>query len=210
MDRDRFRTAIRHPGCTFSYDCLSFQIHVTVGNHMDQQIGHKSYIENWLQKNPTIRTALGDVTIYEKIGEGGSSAVYSCTWPGRLPSYRAAIKFLIRIETFKYVVRFSYEYIKLIEIAYDGAIVPLYHFGIQNMGNIKVPYIILERCSCTLEDIYRDKKLVDEGEFRALLDRSLEILKTIHDAGIIHRDIKPSNILQRPNGKWVLNDFGIA
>lgn len=177
---------------------------------MDQQIDQRSYIENWLQGNRTVRTRSGDVTIYENIGEGGSSVVYSCSWPGRPPSYRAAIKFLVYPGSPKYVKRFLDEYNNLIDIAYDDAIVPLYQFGVQAMGDLKVPYIIMEHCNHTLEDIYRDKKLVDEGEFRALLDRLLKILKTIHDAGIIHRDIKPSNILRRSNGRWVLNDFGIA
>ncbi len=177
---------------------------------MNQQIDWRAYIENWLQRNPRIPIPLEDVTIHEKIGEGGSSVVYSCTWPGCLHSYGAAIKFLIRPESPKYVKRFKDEYYKSIGIAHDDTIAPLYGIGIQDMDGKKVPYIIMERCKHTLEDIYREKKLVDAGELRALLDRLLEILKKLHDAGIIHRDIKPSNILQRSNGKWVLNDLGIA
>lgn len=177
---------------------------------MDQHIDQRSYIENWVQRNLTLCTSLGNITIDEKLGEGGSSVVYNCSWPGRLPPYEAAIKFLVRPGSPEYVKRFRDEYNKSVGIACDGAIVPLYHFETQDMDGIEVPYIIMERCNHTLEDIYGDKKIVDEGEFRALLDRLLKILKALHNAGIIHRDFKPSNILQRPNGEWVLNDLGIA
>lgn len=42
----------------------------------------------------------------------------------------------------------------------------------------------------------------------ALLREILEVLKFVHQKGVIHRDIKPSNLIRRTDGKIVLIDFG--
>jgi len=59
------------------------------------------------------------------------------------------------------------------------------------------------------------KILVQEGAFNQtqiqyLLICLLPLLEFIHDKNVIHRDIKPANIIRRPNGKFVLVDFGSA
>ncbi|HEY9864168.1 MAG TPA: serine/threonine-protein kinase [Candidatus Obscuribacterales bacterium] len=59
------------------------------------------------------------------------------------------------------------------------------------------------------------KILVQEGAFNStqiqyLLICLLPLLDFIHDKNVIHRDIKPANIIRRPNGKFVLVDFGSA
>ncbi|VXD14002.1 serine/threonine-protein kinase [Planktothrix paucivesiculata] len=59
------------------------------------------------------------------------------------------------------------------------------------------------------------KILVQEGAFNQtqiqyLLICLLPLLDFIHQKNVIHRDIKPANIIRRPNGKFVLVDFGSA
>jgi WD40 repeat protein len=59
------------------------------------------------------------------------------------------------------------------------------------------------------------KILVQEGAFNQtqiqyLLICLLPLLDFIHHKNVIHRDIKPANIIRRPNGKFVLVDFGSA
>ena len=59
------------------------------------------------------------------------------------------------------------------------------------------------------------KILVQEGAFNStqiqyLLICLLPLLDFIHHKNVIHRDIKPANIIRRPNGKFVLVDFGSA
>ena len=113
--------------------------------------------------------------------------------------------------------RFLSEYVNLIGLVPTGVIdLPLYYFGVQNLDGpdqedrLGVPYIVMERCAKTLHKQCERDRLTDEDGFRKLLDRLLTTLEVIHDAGIVHRDIKPKNILLRPNGDWVLGDFGIS
>ena len=52
-------------------------------------------------------------------------------------------------------------------------------------------------------------KQLGEQQVIALLRDVLEILKFVHQRGVIHRDIKPSNLIRRrQDGKIVLIDFG--
>ena len=44
----------------------------------------------------------------------------------------------------------------------------------------------------------------------AVFQRLLEIVSTIHQAGVLHLDLKPSNVFVRPDGSVSLLDFGLA
>lgn len=55
----------------------------------------------------------------------------------------------------------------------------------------------------------RLKKQFSENEVLIILQQLLEILKYVHNEGVIHRDIKPSNIMRcERDGKLYLIDFG--
>jgi eukaryotic-like serine/threonine-protein kinase len=53
------------------------------------------------------------------------------------------------------------------------------------------------------------RQILNEAQVIQFLCDILEILKTVHQQGIIHRDIKPSNLIRRKqDGKMILIDFG--
>src|SRR5207248_4117852 len=51
---------------------------------------------------------------------------------------------------------------------------------------------------------------IDESEARVVARQLLNILRYLHERGIVHRDIKPANVLRRPDGTLALVDFGAA
>ncbi|HYV65679.1 MAG TPA: serine/threonine-protein kinase [Myxococcales bacterium] len=51
---------------------------------------------------------------------------------------------------------------------------------------------------------------IDEAEARGIARQLLQILRYLHERGIVHRDVKPANVLRRPDGTLVLVDFGAA
>ncbi|MGR3278322.1 protein kinase domain-containing protein [Acaryochloris marina NIES-2412] len=53
-------------------------------------------------------------------------------------------------------------------------------------------------------------KYITQTQALDWLTQLVEILHTVHKAGVFHRDIKPSNIMLQPNGKLALIDFGGA
>ncbi len=47
-----------------------------------------------------------------------------------------------------------------------------------------------------------------EADIVLILSSLLPVLQFVHDHRVIHRDIKPSNIIRKPDGSFVLIDFG--
>jgi len=168
----------------------------------------KNRIRRWVKRNGRIVSDIGEIAIGEPIAEGGTALVFASDFAGG-----TAIKFLaesVSARSTRYE-RFLSEYVNLVRLVPTGVVVPLYYFAVQHLGgDVRVPYIVMERCVKTLDTQYSQDRLTDEAEFRTLLNRLLTVLEVIHDAGIVHRDFKPKNILQRSDGDWVLGDFGIS
>ncbi len=61
-----------------------------------------------------------------------------------------------------------------------------------------------------LVKLVEEEGTFSEAQILHLLDELLPVLNFIHARQIIHRDIKPENIIQKPDKKLVLVDFGAA
>ena len=82
--------------------------------------------------------------------------------------------------------------------------------GIHDLGfDRERPYLVMELVEgeTLAERFDRDEDSVDLPE---LARRLLDVLATVHEAGIVHRDIKPANVLFGDDGRIRLTDFGIA
>ncbi|MGK7913770.1 MAG: protein kinase [Synechococcus sp.] len=70
-------------------------------------------------------------------------------------------------------------------------------------------YLIQEYIDGTLLfDQLKTGQRWSEAEVIQFLDNVLQLLCFVHKRGAIHRDIKPGNLIRRPDGQWVLLDFG--
>lgn len=100
----------------------------------------------------------------------------------------------------------------------------IYNFltGISNIPKLKGfvsddenNYLIIELYNYNLitykNNIYNDKKLgnVVASDITNLTIKLINILKDIHQKGILHRDIKPENICFKNNEPYII-DFGMA
>ncbi|WP_344493623.1 serine/threonine-protein kinase [Streptomyces enissocaesilis] len=74
------------------------------------------------------------------------------------------------------------------------------------------PVIVMELVDGpSLDDVLRERGLLDPREAASIGARVLEALGAAHAVGVLHRDVKPGNVLlDRASGRVVLTDFGIA
>lgn len=149
---------------------------------------------------------LGDYTIIERIGQGGSATVYRAEQPSM--KREIALKVINVIEASEhgdFFKRFEKE-AALIASLEHVRILPVHHYGIEgNWAYMAMRYLR----GGSLKDLMRQGRLP--------LDRVLVIFEQVasglayaHSKGIVHRDIKPANIMLDENGNAYLTDFGLA
>lgn len=156
---------------------------------------------------PSIGTPFGDIPLGKTLGEGGTGIVYSSSAYDNI-----AIKLLadpITSPTTGRHRRFLDEYWRTVTLPHNDFVIKMYHYGELAFENLRLPYILMERCRETIDSQYKKEPLRSAAEFQALLERLLSALDFIHANGIVHRDVKPKNILRRKDNTIVLSDFGI-
>jgi eukaryotic-like serine/threonine-protein kinase len=91
------------------------------------------------------------------------------------------------------------------------SIVAVYDTGEDMMGNLPVPYIVMEFVDGrTLRDLLRDDRRLLPERAAEITDGVLRALDYSHRNGIVHRDIKPGNVMLTRSGDVKVMDFGIA
>lgn len=156
-------------------------------------------------------------SIQEHLGKGGNAVVYECA--DEVDGALYAVKFLTNYREDSRKERFELETKLLEELATinHGHLIRFVTSGdckgeTSSRGrkqSIDVPFIVMERASCSLRDFVRDSPdpiapEIYTAQFRGLVS-ALEKLH-IH---AIHRDIKPDNILV-VGERWVISDFGLC
>jgi serine/threonine-protein kinase len=91
------------------------------------------------------------------------------------------------------------------------SIVAVYDTGEDMVGNLPVPYIVMEFVDGrTLRDLLRDDRRLLPERAADITDGVLRALDYSHRNGIVHRDIKPGNVMLTRSGDVKVMDFGIA
>lgn len=76
--------------------------------------------------------------------------------------------------------------------------------------SLRLNFIEMERLSLDLEKYIQTKKDITAEEVCDIGCQVIQILKGVHQAGVVHRDIKPQNIMMDEREKIYLIDYGIS
>jgi len=153
---------------------------------------------------------VGKYRLVEKLGQGGMAQVYKAYQPD-LDRY-VAVKILHPHLTgdpdFK--ARFRREARAVAALEHPN-IVRIYDFDTAE----GLAFLVMECVEGTnlrtrLRDMAGRGELLDLPAVAHIVAALADALDYAHRQGVVHRDLKPSNVLIDPEGRPVLNDFGIA
>lgn len=172
---------------------------------------------------PTGTRLFGDrYTIQSVLGQGGFGLTYLAE-DRELQSevvikelaptgaWREGLDLDFRLETPALAQRLRHQFLREAEIqrTLKSRGVPGVRATFQEHGTA---YMVTEyiRGARTMDSILAASGPMDAVSVLEFLQKLCQILKPIHQRGILHRDIKPSNILVDPHGEVILIDFGSA
>lgn len=172
-----------------------------------------------------IGTRLHEFELTRLVGVGGFGVVYMATdhslqrrvalkeyMPGSLAQRSGAMQVSVKSEryreTFEAGRKSFINEARLLASFDHPSLVKVYRFWEDN-GTAYMVMPFLE--GKTLRDILRGlSHAPDEAWLRSVLGPLSEALMVIHAEQCFHRDIAPDNVMQLPNGRWLLLDFGAA
>jgi serine/threonine protein kinase len=153
---------------------------------------------------------IGAYRLIAKLGEGGMAEVYKAYQP-RLER-EVALKF-IRPELAadaEFRGRFEHEAQAIARLSHPN-VVHVYDFGEEgNRYYLVMEYVPGQTLKERLESLRAAGETMDWDEACRIINQIAAALDYAHQQGIIHRDVKPANIMLTPDGRALLNDFGIA
>lgn len=167
---------------------------------------NKNKIRQFIKGENRIESPLGVIEVKESIGEGGNALVYNA----QFGENEVALKLLAEEEGSSKYKRFLTEFREIVQLADTGAVVPIFYFGLVEIGEEHFPYMLMKKYPYTLESWSASNPVTDFNSLKGILKNLLDIISVIHKNNIVHRDLKPGNILVSEKGEMVLADFGIS
>ena len=172
-----------------------------------------------------VGTRLAEFELTKLVGEGGFGVVYLAhdhslqrrvalkeympsSLAQRSGESQVSVKSERYRETFEAGLKSFINEARLLASFDHPSLVKVYRFWEAN-GTAYMAMPFLE--GKTLRDILRAQPHApDEAWLRSVLAPLTEALEVIHAEQCYHRDIAPDNVMQLPNGRWLLLDFGAA
>ncbi len=150
---------------------------------------------------------LGAYRLVAKLGEGGSSVVYSALRVDGVFEQEVAVKLLKRgMHGESWRRRFAAERQILAQLDH-ASIARLLDGGTTADG---VPYAVMELVRGEPIDVWCRARRLGVDARLALFAKVLDAVAEAHRNLVVHRDLKPSNLLVTGDGTPKLLDFGIA
>ena len=139
---------------------------------------------------------LQDLSLINKIGEGGQAKVYMGTYEG----HKVAVKVMKNVD----YKCFAHELVILAFLEHKN--IPKF-YGIVREPNVLC--LVFEFIEGKTLDLYKVTEFTDEQKFHIIYQLAC-CLEYIHSRKFIHRDLKPENIMLGKDGCIYLIDFSIA
>ena len=139
---------------------------------------------------------LQDLSLINKIGEGGQAKVYMGTYE----SHKVAVKVMKNVD----YKCFAHELVILAFLEHKN--IPKF-YGIVREPNVLC--LVFEFIEGKTLDLYKVSEFTDEQKYHIIYQLAC-CLEYIHSRKFIHRDLKPENIMLGKDGNIYLIDFSIA
>jgi serine/threonine protein kinase len=139
--------------------------------------------------------------LHEKIGEGSFGSIY------KAENIRTREKVAIKVEPIKEDINLLKNETKIYQYLSNTYGIPkVKWYGKDNQNY----YMVLNLLGKSLEDIKCEKQSFSLKLTLQIGIKLLNLIKEIHNKGLIHRDIKPDNFLLGINNSLYLIDFGLC
>lgn len=149
-----------------------------------------------------VGSSVGDYILAEKIGDGGTAAVFSAIH--MMGEERVIIKCVPFLSTI-----LENEYQREITALQKFTKVPQIIKLIDNFTSASHGFIVLEKKKMDLLD-FIEKNPPEIGNVRKIFSQICIAVESLHRSNIAHLDIKPENIFLNDTNSVVLGDFGSA
>jgi serine/threonine protein kinase len=147
---------------------------------------------------------IGTFDIADRLGSGGFGVVYKALSIAN--KEKCAIKVLENARTEEAVLRFRRE-VRIQSNLSHPNIMPILEFDLHS----EPPWCAMPLASGSLRDrLLRSPGGIGEGETKPIFRQILAGVGHAHEKGVIHRDLKPENVLDMPDGRVVVGDFGLG
>ncbi len=153
---------------------------------------------------------LDEYELGDLLGSGGMAQVYHATdlrlqRPAAVKLINPALR-----NTESYRNRFEHEARAVAQLNHPN-IVQVYRYGeADDLLYMAMQFVEGQHLGDLLAEQVKSENYLSLDDVVSIVEQVCAALDYAHQHGVFHRDIKPSNIIQTPDGRIVLVDFGLA